>query len=290
MIEAQASKTALRVALRRAAHQVHDSKPLVFDDPLAVKILGPAYAEELRRTPEASRQPYSAAMRAWMVGRARLAEDALAAGVRELGVKQYLVLGAGLDTFSCRNPYADVQVFEVDHPATQAWKTVMLKAAGIAPPETAHFVAVDFERDSLRARLKSAGFDTTAATVTAWLGVVPYLTEEAFRATMRVLAGFAEGSEVVFDYAQPREVLSEREQLMQDSLRARVALAGEPFQLFFTPEQLQQELEWLGMRVVEDLDGETITGRYFAGRTDGLVLRGKAGRICVAASVGAVRD
>lgn len=105
MHEAIPSRTALRVALRRAAHQVHDAKPLVFEDPLAVAILGPAYAEELRRTPEASRQPYSAAMRAWMVGRARLAEDALAEGVRELGVRQYLVLGAGLDTFACRNSY-----------------------------------------------------------------------------------------------------------------------------------------------------------------------------------------
>jgi methyltransferase (TIGR00027 family) len=290
MIEAQASKTALRVALRRAAHQVHDAKPLVFDDPLAVRILGPAYAEELRRTPEASRQPCPTHHPTAHRRRVRLAEDALATGVRELGVKQYLVLGAGLDTFSCRNGNSEVQVFEVDHPATQAWKMEMLKAAGIVPPVSAHFVAVDFERDSLRARLKAAGFQMSAATVTAWLGVVPYLTEDAFRATMRVLAGFAEGSKVVFDYAQPREVLPEQEQLMQDSLRARVALAGEPFQLFFTPEQLQQELEWLGMRVVEDLDGETITRRYFAGRTDGLALRGKAGRMCVAASVGAVRD
>jgi methyltransferase (TIGR00027 family) len=178
----------------------------------------------------------------------------------------------------------------VDHPATQAWKLEMLRAAGIVPPQSARFVAVDFERDSLRAKLAAAGFDMSAATVTAWLGVVPYLTDDAFRATMRVLAGFAEGSEVVFDYAQPREVLPEREQLMQDSLRARVALAGEPFQLFFTPEQLQEELEWLGMRVVEDLDGATLTERYFAGRTDGLELRGKAGRVCVAASAGTMRD
>ena len=290
MHEAIPSKTALRVALRRAAHQVHDAKPLVFEDPLAVAILGPAYAEELRRTPEASRKPYSAAMRAWMVGRARLAEDALAAGVGELGVRQYVVLGAGLDTFACRNPYEYVRVFEVDHPATQAWKMTMLAGAGIVPPETARFVAVDFERDSLMAQLKAAGFDETVPTVTAWLGVVPYLTSEAFRATLRVLARFKASSDVVFDYAQPREALPPVEQLMQDSLSARVALAGEPFQLFFTPELLQQELEGLGMRVVEDLDGATITDRYFAGRTDGLVLRGKAGRVCVAASVGAVRD
>lgn len=290
MHEANPSRTALRVALRRAAHQIHDVKPLVFDDPLAVRILGKEFQEELKRTPKASRQPYSAAMRAWMVGRARLAEDTLAAGVRELGVRQYVVLGAGLDTFSCRNTYEDVRVFEVDHPATQAWKMTMLAEAGIVPPDTAKFVAVDFEKDSLRETLREAGFDEGVATVTAWLGVVPYLTAEAFRATLRVLGRFKADSEVVFDYAQPREVLAEREQLMQDSLRARVAQAGEPFQLFFTPERLEQELDGLGMRVVEDVDGETITGRYFAGRTDGLVLRGKAGRVCVAASVGAVRD
>jgi hypothetical protein len=90
---------------------------------------------------------------------------------------------------------------------------------------------------------------------------------------------------VVFDYSQPREALPPVEQLMLDSLSARVALAGEPFQLFFRPEQLAEELEWLGLRVVEDLDGAALTERYLAGRTDGLMLRGQAGRICVAASV-----
>jgi methyltransferase (TIGR00027 family) len=291
MIEAQPSKTALRVALRRAAHQVHDARPLVFEDPLAVRILGDEYAAEIARTPDSIRNPFSAALRAFMVARARLAEDTLAAGVRELGVRQYLVLGAGLDTFACRNPYADVRVFEVDHPATQAWKLQMLQGAGIVPPESATFVAVDFECDSLRARLKAAGFDETLPTVTAWLGVVPYLTSEAFRATMRLLGRFSAGSAVVFDYSQPREVLPLTEQLMLDSLSARVAQAGEPFQLFFTPSQLAEELEWLGMRVVEDLSGAEITARYMSGRTDGLQLRGKGGRMCVAASTGSeMRD
>lgn len=291
MHEAIPSRTALRVALRRAAHQVHDAQPLVFEDPLAVRILGKEFQEELKRTPDAVKRPFSAGLRAFVVGRARLAEDRLAEGVRELGVRQYLVLGAGLDTFACRNSYEDVRVFEVDHPATQAWKMTMLALAGIVPAETARFVAVDFERDSLRERLREAGFDEGVATVTAWLGVVPYLTIEAFRATMTVLGRFEASSEVVFDYAQPREVLPPVEQLMLDSLSARVAQAGEPFQLFFTPEQLQQELEELGMRVVEDLDGAAMTERYFAGRKDGLLLRGKGGRICVAAAVGMeVRD
>jgi methyltransferase (TIGR00027 family) len=286
MMEAIPSKTALRVALRRAAHQVHDARPLVFEDPLAVSILGAEYAEEIKRTPDGGKRPFSAGLRAFMVGRARLAEDTLATGVRELGVRQYLVLGAGLDTFACRNADAGLRVFEVDHPATQAWKMEMLKAAGMVAPETARFVAVDFERDSLKERLEAAGFDDALPTVTAWLGVVPYLTLEAFQATAHLLGSFAAGSRVVFDYSQPREVLPFTEQLMLDSLSARVAAAGEPFRLFFTPESLAAELALAGMRVVEDLDGAAVTARYFAGRTDGLVLRGKGGRMCVAASVG----
>jgi methyltransferase (TIGR00027 family) len=282
MIEAQPSKTALRVALRRAAHQLHDARPPVFDDPLAVRIVGPENAAELRRTPDSERKPYSAAMRAWVVARARLAEDVLAAAVQQRGVTQYLVLGAGLDTFACRNASEGLRVFEVDHPATQAWKLQMMAAAGIVAPQTATFVSVDFEKDSLRGRLEGAGFDCALPTVTAWLGVVPYLTIDAFRATMRVLARLPGSSEVVFDYGQPREVLPPEEQLQRDSLMARVAQAGEPFQLFFTPEQLAEELEWLAMGVVDDFDGASLTARYFAGRTDGLVLRGKAGRVCVA--------
>src|SRR5580698_9142766 len=158
MVEAQPSRTALRVALRRAAHQLHDEQPLVFEDPLAVRILGPGYAQELANTPDAERRPFSVAMRAWMVARAKLAEDALTAGHRDDGVRQYLVLGAGLDTFAYRNPFADVKVFEVDHPATQAWKREMLSAAGIGIPESATHVAVDFERQSLRDELAVAGF------------------------------------------------------------------------------------------------------------------------------------
>jgi methyltransferase (TIGR00027 family) len=284
MQELTASRTALRVALRRAAHQLHDARPLVFEDPLAIPILGKEYAEEVKRTPDSIKRPFSAALRAFMVVRARLAEDTLAAALQTHATQQYLVLGAGLDTFACRNPHPTLRVFEVDHPATQAWKKKLLTAAAITPPATAHFVAVDFEKDSLRARLKSAGFDETLPTVTAWLGVVPYLTPDAFRATLRLLARFAPGSQIVFDYSQPREALPPVEQLMHDSLAARVALAGEPFQLFFTPDQLAEELAFLDLRVVEDLDTSALTARYLANRSDNLLLRGKAARICIAAS------
>ena len=280
MIEAQPSRTALRVALRRAAHQVHDAKPLVFEDPLAVPILGSEAAAELSRTPDSERRPFSAGLRAFMVCRARLAEDVLTAGVRNHGVRQYLVLGAGLDTFAYRNSFPQIKVFEVDHPATQAWKRERLHEAKIAVPDSMTFVAVDFESQVLKDELIAHGFDFNLPTVTAWLGVAPYLTEEAFRATLELLGGFAAGSSVVFDYSLPREALSPNEQLMLDSLSARVAQAGEPFRLFFTPETLAAELSRAGMQVVEDLDGPAVNQRYLAGRTDGLELRGRAGRIC----------
>ena len=282
MIEAQPSRTALRVALRRAAHQLCDKKPLVFEDPLAVPILGPEFREELNRTPDADRRPFSAALRAFMVVRARLAEDTLARGAAEHGVRQYLVLGAGLDTFAYRNPHAQVRVFEVDHPATQAWKRERLEAAGIAIPDNVTLVPVDFERQRLAEELLAAGFDAKVPTVTAWLGVAPYLTLEAFRDTTELLGSFAPGSAVVFDYSQPREALPPVEKLMLDSLSSRVALAGEPFRLFFTPDALERELKLAGLAVVEDLDGPALTKKLLDGRKDGLHLRGQAGRICVA--------
>src|SRR5437868_2095169 len=130
------SRTALRVALRRAAHQLFDARPLVFEDPLAVRILGP-HAEELHRTPgrnEAYRpRPHSISLRAFLVARSRYAEDLLARAVHS-GVGQYVILGAGLDTFAYRNPHPQLRVFEVDHPATQQWKRDLLAESGIAIP------------------------------------------------------------------------------------------------------------------------------------------------------------
>ena len=125
MQPAIASRTALRVALRRAAHQIHD-EPLVFDDPVAVPILGPIHAEELRRTPLRPDRPFSTSLRAFIVARSRLAEDNLGHAVTD-GVRQYVLLGAGLDTFAYRNPYPQLRVFEVDHPATQEWKRDLLQ-------------------------------------------------------------------------------------------------------------------------------------------------------------------
>jgi len=275
MEPAIASKTALRVALRRAAHQIHDS-PVVFDDPIAVAILGAAYAEELKRTPLRPDRPFSVGLRAFLVARSRYAEDNLRRAV-ETGVNQYVLLGAGLDTFAYRNPYARLRVFEVDHPATQQWKRELLQRNGIAIPERIAYTPVDFERQSLSAQLSDAGFNFQEPAFFAWLGVVPYLTLEAFRATLSFVSTQPHGSGLTLDYGQPRSVLPPLERLALDSLASRVEQAGEPFQLFFTPSEIAAELS--SFHSIEDLGALEINARYFHGRTDQLAMRGSAGRL-----------
>jgi methyltransferase (TIGR00027 family) len=276
MDQARPSRTALRVALRRAAHQLYDTRPLVLDDPIAVPILGETYAEELRRTPTQPNRRFSASLRAFLVARSRYAEDMLARAVAD-GITQYVLLGAGLDTFAHRNPYTQLRVFEVDHPATQLWKRELLAASKLHAPANLTYAPVDFESQSLAEQLQRAGFNSATPAFFAWLGVVPYLTPEAFRATIAFIASQARGSGLVLDYGQPRSALPFLEQLAHDSLAARVQLAGEPFQLFFTPSEIAGELK--EFHNVEDLGSAEINSLYFADRTDNLKLLSSAGRM-----------
>ena len=276
MQDARPSRTALRVALRRAAHQLYDAPPLVLNDPIAVPILGATYSEELRRTPTRPDRPFSVALRAFLVARSRYAEDTLARAIAQ-GVAQYVLLGAGLDTFAHRNPYPHLRVFEIDHPATQQWKRELLETGSLPAPANLTYVPVDFERESLPEQLHAAGFDPQSPAFFAWLGVVPYLTIEAFRSTINFIAARPPGSGIVLDYGQPRSALPFLEKLAHDSLAARVQLAGEPFQLFFTPPEIAAELT--AFRNREDLGSDEINTRYFANRTDNLKLLGSAGRL-----------
>jgi methyltransferase (TIGR00027 family) len=275
MEQAIPSRTALSVALRRAAHQIYDS-PVVFDDPIAVALLGTTYAEELQRTPLRPDRPFSIAQRAFLVARSRYAEDNLRIAV-EGGVEQYVLLGAGLDTFAYRNSYAQLRVFEVDHPATQQWKRELLQRNRIVIPESVAYTPVDFEHQSLSAQLRDAGFNHRAPAFFAWLGVVPYLTLEAFHGTLSFISAQPPGSGVTLDYGQPREVLPRLEQLAHDSLASRVEKAGEPFRLFFTPTEIAAEFS--RFHRLEDLGAQEINARYFSGRTDQLAVRGTAGRL-----------
>jgi len=276
MQTATPSRTALRVAMRRAAHQLYDARPLVLDDPIAVPILGQTYAEELRRTPTRPDRPWSVALRAFMVARSRYAEDNLARAVAG-GVTQYVLLGAGLDTFAHRNPWPHLHVFEVDHPATQEWKRELLGESGLPAPERHSYIPVDFETQTLAAQLDAAGFDAAAPTFFSWLGVVPYLTHAAFRASIGFISARPAGTGVTLDYSQPRSALPPLERLALDSLASRVQQAGEPFQLFFTPAEIAHELA--AFRAIEDLGSAQINARYFTERADSLRLMGAAGRL-----------
>jgi len=210
-------------------------------------------------------------LRAFMAVRSRYMEDQLAAFV-ERGGEQYVVLGAGLDTFAYRNPFAGLRVFEVDFPATQEWKRALLAEAEIALPERLRFVPLDFEHQTLAEGLAEAGFDRDAAAFFGWLGVVPYLTLTAFRATLGVIAQLPAGSGVSFDYAVAPETLSEVGRKAFDALAGRVAAAGEPFQLFFTQEEMEAELRRAGFQRVEQLDSDRLNELYFKDRADGLKL------------------
>jgi methyltransferase (TIGR00027 family) len=280
MREDRPSLTALRVAGRRAAHQIIDN-PRVFDDPLATRILGAKEADGALARESAS--PHSRYLRAFIAARSRYAEDQLAAAVSR-GTKKYVVLGAGLDTFAYRNPYPDVHVFEIDHPATQAWKQRLLETAGIAIPESLTFVPVNFEMESFSAGLARAGFDPSGPSIFSWLGVTPYLAPGTVLSNLQMIAAMFAGTAVVLDYAVPRESLDHANQMAFDALSSRVAAAGEPFQGFFDPADLAQKLRRVGFREIEDLGTDEINSRYFRDRDDDLCVRGSLGRLLCATS------
>ena len=262
----RASRTALRVAIRRAAHQAID-RPRILEDPIAVRLIGPGYERDMERAMHFVARDF----RLYMSVRSRYAEDRLAQQVAE-GIKQYVILGAGLDTFAYRNPHSALRVFEVDFPATQQWKHELLAAAGNEIPENLKFIPLDLEHKSLAESLLEAGFNPAVPAFFGWLGVVPYLTLDAFRATMATIGRLPVGTAVSFDYAFPPETLSAKRRQVFDTLSKRVAAAGEPLQLFFTPDDLEKEVRAAGFNRIEQFDTDCMNEAYFKGRADGLKL------------------
>jgi len=281
MREARPSRTAYMVAMRRAAHQIFDN-PKVFDDPIALAILGPGAEQRLRSEPRFLNR-LGRAVRASMAARSRYAEDQLARAI-ERGTRQYVILGAGLDTFAYRNPHPqpDLRVFEVDYPATQEWKRERLAAAGISAPPSLTFAPVNFEHQTLAEGLREAGFDASRPAFFSWLGVTMYLERETAMGTFRFIASCGRGSGVTFDYIVPRETLNWTGQLILRAMERRVARAGEPFRTFFAPEELCDELGRMGFRTIEDLGGAELNERYFKNRADGLRVPGVLGRFMTA--------
>ena len=260
MKEGRGSRTAERVARRRAAHQVLD-KPLVFEDPLAVKMAEPDIERESSRL-----DPF---LRAAFAARSRFAEDELRLAVSN-AVRQYVILGAGYDTFAYRNPFKELRVFEVDHPATQESKRRRLEEVGIHIPAQTVFVPIDFASMSLDDALAGSGFDKTAPAFFSWLGVIPYLELSAIETTLRYVGSLPPGTAIVFDYGSSPSRLGFAGRMAFEHLSRRVAAAGEPWKTFFEPKDLDALLRRTGFTTVEDLGPAEINARYFADRSDGL--------------------
>jgi methyltransferase (TIGR00027 family) len=270
MDEGRPSITAQSTATLRAAHQLLD-RPRILHDPLALPILGTQAETSVRANPE--RHERLAPVRAFVAFRSRYAEDELARAVQR-GVRQYVILGAGLDTFAYRSPHpgSRLRVFEVDHPATQAWKRGRLHEAGIAIPDSLTFAPIDFEQHTLADGLRRAAFQTDEPAFFSLLGVVIYLTRDAVMETLKFVASLPSGSEIVFDYARPPPVLGDSERAAHDVLARRVAAIGEPWITYFDPPSLASELRHIGFTHVEDMGPEEAHARYFANRSDGLHL------------------
>jgi len=275
MIESRPSITAQRAAMHRSAHQILD-EPRVFDDPLALLIIGQESSAALQTAP----QQFAAAqgsdlLRAFIAARSRYTEDVLAEAVRR-GLRQYVILGAGLDTFAYRNPHTQtrLRVFEVDHPATQIWKRAQLEIAGISIPASLTFVPVDFETQRMADGLRQATFDYGEPAIFSWLGVTPYLTGGAVASTLEFITTLKAGSGVVFDYVISPSLLNPQQRSAFDDLSRRVAMAGEPWRTFFDPLTLSADLKALGFEEAIDMGPDEINARYFTGRNDNLKVRG----------------
>jgi methyltransferase (TIGR00027 family) len=255
------SQTARGAAAHRAAHQLLEEGS-IFSDPLAVRILGEDAASIAR---DAAENPSRRGMRLFIAARTRFAEDALAAAVAR-GVRQLVVLGAGLDTYAYRGSCAArVHIFEVDHPATQLWKRERLAQAAIPVPASLTFAPIDFEHQSLPDGLAAAGFDRAQQTFFTWLGVVPYLTEEAILSTLAHIAGLPGGAHVVFDYGDPPHTLSPELRARHGRRAARVEALGESWVTYFEAESLGEKLLTIGFTELEDLGPPQIAARYFPG-------------------------
>ena len=259
MQHGQASVTALGAAGHRAAHQVLE-RGFVFADPLALPILGSDAESAIALAKE---RPERRGLRLFIAMRSRFAEDSARHAI-DKGVRQILVLGAGLDTFAYRlERTPELRIFELDHPATQAEKRRRLNEAQIAEPAHVSYVAHDFESGSMTVALKAAGLDPDRGAFVLWLGVTPYLTEEAVFATLGELARWPGGTEVVFDYTNPPEAVDEpNARNFHREMAERVAASGEPFRCYLDSAALHARARGLGFSDIEDLDRAALVARY----------------------------
>lgn len=255
------------VAGMRAMHQLLDQPP-IFEDPLALTILGAQGEASIRQSLHLADDPFSKALRTALAVRSRLAEDEWTRA-EQAGLRQYVLLGAGLDTYAYRHRDGASRIYEVDLHATQQMKHGLLREAGIALPDSVRYVPVDFEKEALEQALARAGFSRTAPAFFSWLGVTPYLDEQAVLTTLACIAACAPGSELVFDYVVQPAQLAPMERMGLEMLAAKLAEGGEPLKTFFAPGQLEARLRSLGFTHAGSISPEALHERYLKDRADG---------------------
>jgi methyltransferase (TIGR00027 family) len=264
----QPSRTAMMAATARGLHRL-ETRPWVFDDPFALVLQGPAWRDVRAELVEGLTEPLLRMTGTLLVARGRYTEDRLAAGRFD----QYVLLGAGLDSFAWRRPdllAGGLRLFEVDHPASQAWKRARVAELGLPVHEHHVFVAVDFETDTFAAGLDRAGFDWSARTLFCWVGVTPYLTVPAVEASLRAIAKSAPGSEIALSYLIDRALMEDVGRDFIDRFGRLAAGHGEPFVTELRPEEAETLVRRCGLEVVDHPTRDDIHARYFAGRADGL--------------------
>jgi len=260
----QPSFTAFTAAAARAAHLIVDDDPRIFADTLAGAMLGERADELIEYHRAHGTHPILAAARTQATCRSRYTEDRLADGIG-----QYVLLGAGLDSFASRSGLADrVRVFEVDHPATQEWKRRVRPAP--KTPDSLTFVPVDFTRDSLRERLGQAGFDFAGPAFVSWLGVTMYLEQSAIEQTLSVAGGFAPGTEIIVDYMLPAGWRDAAGDSYAEQIGSASADRGEPWLSLFAPEDMAALLGRHGFGPVRDVSQRGMIPAAAWDRTDSL--------------------
>jgi methyltransferase (TIGR00027 family) len=259
--------SAVRVALWRALHVEIDPPPHVFEDEVGLQLAAPE--EGWRSRPDMG--PFTQPFRASIVARARFIEDLVAEQAAH-GVVQYVILGAGLDTFAQRRPElaSRLLVFEVDRPGPQAWKRQRLIDLGFGIPSYLRLVPVDFEAETWSELLAQAGFDATRPAVVASTGVSMYLTRDAVAATLRQVAALALGSRLVMSFLLPIELTDPEVRPAMERAVAGSRASGTPFISFFTPAEMIALAREAGFRDAQHVSAAALAQRYFAGRTDGL--------------------
>lgn len=274
------SRTARRAASFRAVHQLLD-EPLLPTDPIALPLPGPHAEAALRGDPFALNDPISRGLQAALVVRSRFAGHELARCACA-GVRQYVLLGAGLDTFAFRGPYNELPLwgFELEHAGTQRWKQQLFSEARIRVPPSLTFLPVDFESGDLGETLAPAGFRSDQPACVSWMGITSYLTVDAALMTLRTLARLAAGNCVCFDYCVPAAMLGPVDRVIDEVIGRRAATAAEPWPSTFDPTHLQRQLLGLGFSSAVSVTPDDLNARYFARCRDGLRVGGSLRIIC----------